>query len=59
MRWSNSSGSSGSSDSILNLVCAIIGVGILVSLVTGDWIHWIPIIGAIIVGLKAVRIINR
>ena len=54
-----SSRSSGSSDSILNLVCVIIGAGIIVTLVTGDWIHWIPIIAAIVVGLRFVQSINR
>jgi hypothetical protein len=44
---------------IVGIVGGIIGVGILMSLTLDLWSHWIPIVAAIIVGLWAVRSINR
>ncbi len=44
-------GSSGA----MGIVCGIIGVGLLMSVMFGDWGHWIPLGLAILVSLGAIR----
>jgi len=44
---------------IVWLVFAFLGVCGIMSMVTGDVWHWIPVIAGIIVGLMAVASINR
>jgi hypothetical protein len=44
---------------IVGIIVAVIGVGIVMSLVLDMWSHWLPIAVGILVGLWAVQSINR
>jgi hypothetical protein len=40
---------------ITSFVAATVGVGILMTILFGDWAHWVPITLAIVVSLLATR----
>ena len=44
---------------IAGIVVGIIGVAIIMTFVLDSYVHWLPIIAGIVVGLMAVRSINQ
>ena len=44
-----------SSSGVAGILVGVVGVGVLMTVMFGDWAHWIPIILAVYVSLKAMR----
>lgn len=44
---------------LMGILGGVVGVGLLMSIMFGDMMHWIPIGLAVLVSLMAVRRINR
>ena len=44
---------------IMGILGGIVGVGILMSLMSGDVLHWIPIALIVLMSLKAVQRIDK
>jgi hypothetical protein len=48
-----------SSAGVTAIVVGVIGVSIIISAVTGQYAHWLPVTLGVLVGLWAVRVINQ
>ena len=46
------------SSGVTGIVLGLIGVGVLITVTTGSYIHWVPLALSIVVGLWAVDAIN-
>jgi hypothetical protein len=52
-------GSSAGSGGIVGIVAGTLVVCVIITLVTGSYGHWLPVLLGIVVGLAAVASINR
>ena len=48
-----------SDSGIAGIIAGVVGVGVLMTVMYGDWGHWIPIALAILVSLRAVKRRNK
>lgn len=44
---------------IIAIIVSVLIVSVLITLVTSTFIHWLPVTVGIVVGLWAVRVINK